>query len=320
MIARPVVLLPHPDSPTSPRVSPRRTSRLMPDTALTTRAGATDGELDHEILDPQQDVVGVGAEVGLAGARHQPASSLVTLVRSSASAASTPGAAAGALTPSSTRFSWYSGDPTGYQHRYVWPGASAGDQRRILGVAPVAHVRAAGCEAAAERRVDEVGRPARDRGQPGVRRVLELGDARQQRLGVRHLHVGEQGRGRGVLDDPAAVHDGDLVGVAGDDTEVVGDEDHRHVALAALLADQVEDLRLHGDVERGGRLVGEQQGGAAGQGDRDHDPLAHAARQLVRVLLEPLRGLGDPDVGEQPLGRRHGVARSTARGGRGAAR
>ena len=35
MIARPVVLLPQPDSPTSPNVSPRTTSKLMPDTALT---------------------------------------------------------------------------------------------------------------------------------------------------------------------------------------------------------------------------------------------------------------------------------------------
>src|SRR5262245_41989286 len=33
--ARPVVLLPHPDSPTRPRVSPRRTSNEMPSTAFT---------------------------------------------------------------------------------------------------------------------------------------------------------------------------------------------------------------------------------------------------------------------------------------------
>ena len=46
---------------------------------------------------------------------------------------------------------------------------------------------------------------------------------------------------------------------AGDDAEVVGDEDHRHVAVALLLGEQVEDLGLHGDVEGGGRLVGEQQ-------------------------------------------------------------
>ncbi len=36
MIARPVVVLPQPDSPTMPSVSPRSTSRLIPVTALTT--------------------------------------------------------------------------------------------------------------------------------------------------------------------------------------------------------------------------------------------------------------------------------------------
>ena len=109
---------------------------------------------------------------------------------------------------------------------------------------------------------------------------------------------------------PAAVHHGDLVGVPGDDAEVVGDEDHRHVALAALLVDEVEDLRLHGDVERRGRLVGEQQRRAAGQGDGDHHPLAHAAGQLVRVLVEASCRLGDLHVAEQPLG---GLRRASSR-------
>jgi len=35
IIARPVVLLPQPDSPTRPSVSPRRTSKVMSSTALT---------------------------------------------------------------------------------------------------------------------------------------------------------------------------------------------------------------------------------------------------------------------------------------------
>ena len=68
MIARPVVDLPQPDSPTRPRVSPSRTSRLMPETAWTDAGRRV--ELDDEVLDPQQDVVGV-AEVGGAGTGHQ---------------------------------------------------------------------------------------------------------------------------------------------------------------------------------------------------------------------------------------------------------
>ena len=47
------------------------------------------------------------------------------------------------------------------------------------------------------------------------------------------------------------------------------------------LAHQVEDLRLGGHVERGGRLVGDQQRRVAGERHRDHRPLAQAAAQLV---------------------------------------
>jgi len=53
---------------------------------------------------------------------------------------------------------------------------------------------------------------------------------------------------------------------------------------------QVEDLRLDGDVERRGRLVGDDQLGVAGKADRDHHPLAHAPGELVRILGEaPVR-------------------------------
>ena len=69
--------------------------------------------------------------------------------------------------------------------------------------------------------------------------------------------------GRAVLDRPAGVHHQDVVGQLGDHAEVVGDDDDRGVELRLQVADQVEDLRLHGDVERGGRLVGDQQLGVA---------------------------------------------------------
>ena len=65
------------------------------------------------------------------------------------------------------------------------------------------------------------------------------------------------------------------------------------------LAQQLEDLRLHGDVERRRRLVGDQQLRSAGDRHRDHDALAHAARELVRILLEALRRRRDADLLEQ---------------------
>ena len=68
---------------------------------------------------------------------------------------------------------------------------------------------------------------------------------------------------------------------------------------ARQLLHQFEDLRLDGDVERGGRLVGDDQLGVAGQRDGDHDALAHAAGKLVRILLQPPRRIGDADQIQQ---------------------
>jgi hypothetical protein len=173
------------------------------------------------------------------------------------------------------------------------------DQRRLLLVAPGLDVGAARREPAAGRRRDQIGRATADHGQPGVAGVLDPGHRLEQRLGVGHAHLGEERRRGRLLDDLAGVHHGDVVGAAGDHAEVVAHEHHGHVALAPLLVEQVEDLRLHRDVERGGGLVGEQQLGAARQGDGDDDALAHAARQLVRELTEPALGLGDVHRAQQ---------------------
>ena len=60
--------------------------------------------------------------------------------------------------------------------------------------------------------------------------------------------------------------------------------------LALQLAQQVEDLRLNGHVERRGRLVGDQQLRLRRERHGDHHALAHAARELVRIGLEALLG------------------------------
>ena len=56
-----------------------------------------------------------------------------------------------------------------------------------------------------------------------------------------------------------------------------------------LLDELVEDLGLDGHIERGGRLVGDQDVGVQHQGHGDHHPLPHTSRELVRVRVE----LGD---------------------------
>ena len=95
---------------------------------------------------------------------------------------------------------------------------------------------------------------------------------------------------RRLLDDLAAVHHGDPVGHLGHHAEVVGDQHHARAGVGLQLAHQVEDLRLDRDVERGRRLVGDEQLGLGGQRHGDHHPLRLAARELVRVRLGPALG------------------------------
>ncbi len=74
----------------------------------------------------------------------------------------------------------------------------------------------------------------------------------------------------------------------------MGDENNRHAELALQFAQQQQDLDLHGGIERRGRLVRQQNLRLAGQRQRDHRALAHAAGHLVRKGVEPALGRGNP--------------------------
>jgi hypothetical protein len=97
--------------------------------------------------------------------------------------------------------------------------------------------------------------------------------------------------GRRRFHDLARVHDRDPVAGLGHDAQVVRDQEEGEPERLAEPAEEEQDLELDGHVERRGGLVGDQQPRVAGQRDRDHHPLPHAAGQLVRVLVEaPLGG------------------------------
>ena len=70
-------------------------------------------------------------------------------------------------------------------------------------------------------------------------------------------------------------------------------------ASACSSLQQAEHLRLHRDIERRGRLVGDQHRGLAGDRHGDHHALAHAARQLMRIIVEPARRVGHADLLQQ---------------------
>ena len=79
----------------------------------------------------------------------------------------------------------------------------------------------------------------------------------------------------------------------------MGDQEQRHAALALQPQQQFQDLRLHGYIECGGGLVGDQQLGTAGKRHRDHDALRHATRELMRKCSEPRLRIRDLDLAQE---------------------
>ena len=83
------------------------------------------------------------------------------------------------------------------------------------------------------------------------------------------------------------------MGDLADDGEVVGDEQVGDAEVALQLDEQLEDLGLHGDVERRDRLVADDELGLDRQRAGDGDALALAAGQLGRLALQRRRRQGD---------------------------
>src|SRR6266513_2645980 len=228
-IRRATVDLPQPDSPTSARVSPWRTSSVTPSTARSSRLPSPSNTRSSQGRETSKSRV--TALTLSNGARMQPAGGLALFSR---------------------------------------------------------HQLGARAQAALEARA------------PGACRDARNGSHQPRGIGVprRMQHVAH----RADLHDAARVHDRDAVGGLGDDPHVVGDQHHRRAPFARDALDERDDLRLHRHVERGGRLVGDQQDRLRGERQRDDHALAHAAGELVRVMVEARLRSRDTDFGEQRQG------------------
>ncbi len=113
-------------------------------------------------------------------------------------------------------------------------------------------------------------------------RIL-AGDGGQQRPRVGVVGFVEELVDGALLHDLAQVHDRDPVGRVVHHGQVVGDEQVGQAVLLLEVLEQVDDLRLHGDVQRGDRLVEHQQLRLHRQRPGDADALPLPAGELVRV-------------------------------------
>ena len=79
--------------------------------------------------------------------------------------------------------------------------------------------------------------------------------------------------------------------------------------LASQVGEQIEYLRLDGDVERGRGFVGDQQLRTVHDGHGDHDALALSAGHLVRIVACTAFVVGDSDIAKASSARCHASAR-----------
>ena len=113
------------------------------------------------------------------------------------------------------------------------------------------------------------------------------------------------------LDHASGIHHGHAAGNLGNHGKIVRDEEHGQAELGAQFGEQVKDLGLDGDVERGGGLVGDEQLRAVDDGHGDHHALAHAAGKLVRIVAGAAVGFGDGDIRHGLNGKLCGLALGT---------
>ncbi len=88
---------------------------------------------------------------------------------------------------------------------------------------------------------------------------LALRPAVEQQAGIGMLRRFEQRGGGTLLDQPAFLHHGDAIGESAHERQIMRDQQHGHSSFPLQFVEQFDDAPLHGDVERGGRFVGNQQ-------------------------------------------------------------
>ena len=127
-------------------------------------------------------------------------------------------------------------------------------QRRLGAAADLAGQRTARVEAAAGGRRHQV-RNAAGNAARLVCRIVQIGHRGDQTLRIGVPRVRQQLGGRRLLDDEAGVHHQDPVADLRYHRDVVGDEQKGEAHLRLEPHHQVDDARLHRNVEGGYRLV-----------------------------------------------------------------
>ena len=114
----------------------------------------------------------------------------------------------------------------------------------------------------------------------GLDEVLRIG---MKRAGYNFLS-------RPHLDEFPQIHHSDSRCHVPQDRNAVRSKQVGHAELLLQVEEEIEDLRLHGNVERRHRLIGHHESRFQGQCPRHGNPLALPAAELVRVAAQRIAG------------------------------
>ena len=128
------------------------------------------------------------------------------------------------------------------------------------------------------------------------------GDATKQAHGVGVPRVAQHRVRLALLDQAARIEDADPIAHLADDAEVVADEEDRRVQLRLQGGYEVENLGLDRSIEACGWLVEDQESRIGRERHRDHNPLLHAAGELVGVAVHHGARISDLDELERMAG------------------
>ena len=126
--------------------------------------------------------------------------------------------------------------------------------------------------------------------QTGLRQRL---DRPHQALGIGVLGLVDDGLDRSCFFDLAIVENDDMVGDLRDNRQIMCDIDGGGTFFLDHLLEGFQHLNLGGHVERGRRLVKNEQVRLAAQRHRRHQALQLSARHLVRIACSDVLRIGE---------------------------
>ena len=297
-MTRPVVVLPLPDSPTRARTSPRPSVRSMPSTARTTPFGRR--RIMSSMLAADREVDLEPGRVSDRSARRR-------------------GAPAPPASPTSTphrrRASRDRRDLATARHRPGTGGTRRATPRtsRSGGTPRPSRRPSRTAQRGANRQPG--GGSRRSGGEPGMTSSVRRSAWMFGKAASSFCVYGWRGRVKTSATGPSSATRPAYMTITRSHVSAMTDRSwvmriSDRPELAPEVLEQLQDLGLDHDVERGRRLVADDDRRVAGEGHRDHRPLAHPAGQLVRVAAP--RASRDADQLEQLAGALPGGLRRLA--------